>query len=431
MLQVTYIPVGELKPSPHNARTHSKRQLQQIAKSIKQFGFLIPILADENNVVIAGHGRLEAALQLKMKDVPVVRSAGLTDAQKRLFMLADNKIASNAGWNREQLAIEFSELSGLLKFENLEIELSGFATAEVDQILVDHLESPATAEDAFEEPRGKPVSRSGDLWLLGQHRLLCGNARSPEAADRLMGGELASMVFADPPYNVAVRRVVGRGRTKHREFEEASGEQTEAEFTQFLNTTLGNASRVSTADALHFVCMDWRHCGELLSAAKSVYAEHVNTAVWVKTNAGMGSLYRSQHELIHIFRVGSDQHLNNVELGRYGRSRTNVWHYAGATSFRAGRMDELRTHPTVKPVGLVSDAMRDCTKLRQIVLDPFCGSGTTIIAAERVGRRGFGLEIDSLYVDTAVRRWEELTGKDAVLCGSNSTFTEVRNARKR
>jgi DNA modification methylase len=430
MLEVINTSISALVPNPNNARTHSKKQVRQIADSIKQFGFVNPVLADENGSVIAGHGRLLGASTLGMTHVPVITLRGLTDAQKRALMLADNKIAANAGWDRERLAIEIPELTKQLEIEGLDISLTGFEIPEIDQLMVDFEEDNSDPADHFEEPSGAPISQTGDLWILGQHRLLCGNARSKEHLDRLMGGEMAAMAFLDPPYNVAVSSIVGRGKAKHREFIEATGEQTPEEFTEFLRTTLSNAARVSKAGALHYICMDWRHIGELLSAGGTIYSQHVNTAVWVKTNAGQGSFYRSQHEEILVYRVGTTAHINNVELGRHGRSRSNVWTgYAGVNTFRKGRMDDLRAHPTVKPVALVSDAMRDCTKRRDVVLDVFCGSGTTILAAERVGRRGYGIEVDPNYVDVAVRRWQTLTGKDALLSGTTSSFDEVCGAR--
>ncbi|MGM4989779.1 site-specific DNA-methyltransferase [Tardiphaga sp. 841_E9_N1_2] len=419
------MPVASLKPNGHNARTHSRKQVKQIARSIQEFGFTNPIIADESGTIIAGHGRLAAAQTLGLNQLPVITVSGLSEARKRALILADNKIASNAGWDREKLAIEIPELTALLQAEEIEITVTGFEAPEIDQLLVDFDENGSDPIDNIEAELGKPVSREGDLWTLGCHRLLCGNARSEDDIDRLMAGDLASMAFLDPPYNVAVHSVVGRGQTKHREFAEASGEQSSSEFIAFLQTALNNAKRVSRGGALHYVCMDWRHIGELITAGALTYDEHVNTAIWVKTNAGQGSFYRSQHEEVLVFRVGETPHLNNVELGRHGRSRSNVWTYPGANTFRKGRMDDLRSHPTVKPVQLISDAMRDCTKRRDIVLDTFCGSGTTILAAERVGRLAYAMEIDPIYVDVAIRRWQALTGKDAVHHDTGRTFYEL------
>jgi DNA modification methylase len=259
---------------------------------------------------------------------------------------------------------------------------------------------------------------------LGHHRILCGDARKEDDLGFLMGEARAAMAFLDPPYNVRVRDIVGRGRVKHAEFAMASGELSRAEFVAFLQVTLTAAAAVSR-DAVHFVCMEWRHIGELLEAGGSVYDEILNLVTWVKSNAGQGSFYRSQHELIGVFRVGEEPHLNNVQLGRHGRSRSNVWHYAGVNTFRAGRLADLECHPTVKPVTLVADAMRDCTRRGDIVLDTFCGSGTTILAAERVGRRAYTLEVEPRFVDVAIKRWQAFSRKDAIHAETGLTFDEV------
>jgi DNA modification methylase len=430
MHNIVRTPVGDLKPNKRNARTHSKKQIQQLVKSVKHAsGFMSPIVADENGNIIAGHGRLQAALDMAWTEVPVITLTDLTEAQKRALMLADNKIAGNAGWDREKLAIELPELSALLEVEGVDITVTGFEIPEIDQLAVD-FDDRNDPEDTFEESSSaSAVTQPGDVWILDQHRLFCGNARSADDVARLMGSETAVMAFLDPPYNVAVSGIGGRGKIKHPEFIEASGEMSPAAFGDFLNITLNNAARVSAPGSLHFICMDWRHQLELLTAALAIYQQHINTCIWAKSNPGQGSFYRSAHEMIGVFRVRGAPHLNNVELGRHGRNRSNVWPYPGVNTFRKGRMDDLRAHPTVKPVALVSDAMRDCTKRRDIVLDTFSGSGTTILAAERIGRRAFCMEIDPMYVDTGVRRWQALTGKDAILAGTTTTFNEIEAAR--
>jgi DNA modification methylase len=244
-----------------------------------------------------------------------------------------------------------------------------------------------------------------------------------------MGSERAAMSFADVPYNVPVRSIGGRGRTKHAEFAMASGEMSSSEYIDFLIAALGNCGRTSTNGAVHFVCCDWRHISEIIEAGRLIYDAMLNVVVWVKSNAGQGSFYRSRHELIVVFRVGDVAHLNNIELGRHGRSRSNVWNYAGVNTFRAGRMEELRSHPTAKPVALVADAMRDCTRRGDVVLDAFSGSGTTIMAAERIGRRAYTLEIDPHYVDVAIRRWQAFTRRDAVESETGRTFDELAAER--
>jgi DNA modification methylase len=425
------VALDQIKPHPRNARTHSKKQIRQIADSIRAVGFASPVLIDENGVLLAGHGRLEAARLLGLKAVPAVVIDGLTEARKRALLLADNRIAQSAGWDRELLARELASLPELLVEDGLDITITGFEPAEIDALLVDFEDEASDPADDLDPSHlaGPAVTGPNDLWQLGKHRLLCGDARDSDHLNRLMGRERAHMAFLDPPYNVAVRSIVGRGRAKHGEFAMASGEMSQEAFTTFLTETLALAARVSIDSAVHYVCMDWRHIGELVAAGRVVYDTMLNLVTWVKSNAGQGSFYRSQHELIGVFRVGPSPHLNTVELGRHGRSRSNVWKYAGANTFRAGRMDDLRAHPTVKPVSLVADAIKDCTHRNHIVLDTFCGSGTTLLAAERVGRGARGVEIDPRYVDVAIRRWQAFTGRDAVHIDTDLTFEEVAGGR--
>ena len=421
---IDFLSLDAIKPNPRNARTHSRKQIQQIADSIDTFGFVVPVLVDEASMTLGGHGRIEAAKLLGLEKVPVIKVEGLSDAQKRALLLADNKIAENAGWDRNRLAIELPELTELLVEDNLDISITGFDTPEIDQLMVDFAETSDDPADELESGwlSDQTVTQPGDLWQLGPHRLLCGDARHTFYLDKLLGDEQAAMAFLDPPYNVRIGSVVGRGRTKHREFAMASGEMAPQEFVQFLCDTLGNAATHSRTGALHYVCMDWRHLSELLAAGNETYGEQVNLVTWVKPNAGQGSFYRSQHELIGVFRVGDASHVNNVELGCHGRSRSNVWRYAGVNSFRAGRMDELATHPTAKPVALVADAIKDCTKRHDIVLDTFCGSGTTLMAAEQVGRHAYCVELDPRYVDATIRRWQAHTRRDAVREFFGETF---------
>src|SRR5438445_7495458 len=429
MIDIFWIAIDKLTPNGRNARTHSRKQIRQIADSIAAFGFVVPIVIDDSGVIIAGHGRYAAAKLLGLKQVPAIEVRDLSEAKRRALALADNKIADNAGWDRELLAAELPELAELLVVEGLDISITGFAPVEIDQITADFEDDPSDPADTV-DPRWTTaalVTRPGDLWELGRHRLVCGDARGADDLARLMGGAQAAMAFLDPPYNVRVRDIVGRGRVKHTEFAMASGELSRADFVAFLKSTLAAAAAVSRDGAVHFVCMDWRHIGELLEAGGAVYDDVLNLAVWVKSNAGQGAFYRSQHELIGVFRVGEEPHLNNVELGRHGRSRSNVWHYAGVNTFRAGRLDDLQSHPTVKPVALVADAVRDCTRRGDIVLDIFGGSGTTILAAERVGRRAYTLEIEPRFVDVTIKRWQAFSGKDAICAETGLSFQQARH----
>lgn len=420
-------PVASLKPYPGNARTHSRKQLRQIAASIERFGFVNPVLISDVGEIIAGHGRVEAARQLGLKTVPTLRISHLSETERRAYILADNKLALNAGWDKELLGLELQHLIDM----EFDVEFTGFSLADIDFTLDEARESkPEGSDDASEDHvpgvQALAVSRAGDIWRLGRHRLLCGDARDGTAFARLLGSEQADMVFTDPPYNVKIDgNVCGLGAVRHREFAFASGEMSEQQFVGFLVDTLGNAASVMRDGAIAFVCMDWRHMGELLAAGRECFSELKNLVVWNKTNGGMGSFYRSKHELIFVFKQGAAPHTNSFGLGDTGRYRTNVWDYAGISSAGADRDEELAMHPTVKPVALIADAIRDCSKRGEIVLDCFAGSGSTLIAAEKTGRRARIIEYDPLYCDTIVRRWEAVTGKTAIHMETNQSF-EVR-----
>jgi DNA modification methylase len=424
-------PIASLKPYARNPRTHSERQLRQIAESIRQFGFTNPVLIDADDGVIAGHGRIEAAKLLGLEQIPTIRLDQMSEAQKRAYVLADNKLAENAGWDRELLALELQYLTELeLDFD---VTITGFETAEID-LLIDEMKMGETVDKADQVPAvdsaSVAVSRLGDLWLLGKHRLLCADATKTESYARLLDGAQAQMVFTDPPYNVPIDgNVCGLGAIRHREFAMASGEMSATEFTDFLKTSLRLLAEYSADGSIHFICMDWRHMAELLAAGAEVYSELKNLCVWNKDNGGMGSLYRSKHELVFVFKHGMAKHINNIELGRFGRNRTNVWDYPGVNSLHQGRLDDLAMHPTVKPVALVADAIRDCSHRDGIVLDCFGGSGTTLVAAHKTGRRGYLIELDPLYVDLIIRRFEQLTGETAVHAESGSTFVQIQTER--
>jgi DNA modification methylase len=429
--EIKLVSVSKLHRNQRNCRTHSKKQVRQIAASIRRFGWTYPILTDENYIILAGHGRYDAALQLGFSEVPIIVLYGLKNAEKRALALADNQLATRSGWNRQLLADELGDLARLLPECDLSLEITGFEAAEIDSLLGDLVDPERDPADELPSPTKTAISKIGDLWELGDHKLLCGDSQSAEAVQRLMGTASATMVITDPPFNLPIRRVQGRGRIKHADFAQGAGEMSRSQFIDFLRIALSLAAKHSVNGAIHFVFIDWRHIHQLLEAGSAAYAELKNIVVWAKTNAGQGSFYRSQHEFICVYRSGEEPHINNIELGRHGRNRSNVWTYPGVNSFRAGRLDDLAMHPTVKPVALVADAMRDCSRRGDIVLDPFLGSGSTIIGAERVGRRGYGLEIDPAYVDVIVRRWQTYTGRDAILTDTGQTFEEVAAARSK
>jgi DNA modification methylase len=425
------VAVSALKPYARNARTHSRRQIKKIAASIERFGFVNPVLIDENNQIIAGHGRVAAAKLLDWEEVPTLRIEHLDEAEKRAYILADNRLAEEAGWDTEILAIE---LQGLIDLD-FSIELTGFDIAEIDLLLDSDAEAKAPDRNIEDEvppvpASGNAVSRPGDLWKIGRHPLFCGDATAEASYSKLLGGAKAALIFTDPPFNLKIRgHVSGLGKTQHREFPMASGEMTTDEFRSFLETVFGHMAAHSADGSIHFIFLDWRHMAEILAAGESVYSEFKNLCVWVKSNGGMGTFYRSRHELIFAFKNGTAAHINNFELGQTGRYRTNIWEYAGVNSFGRDRDAALAMHPTVKPVALVADAIRDCSKRRQIILDTFAGSGTTLIAAEKTGRRAYVLELDPLYCDTIIRRWQAFTGKFVMHGDTGRSFEEIEELR--
>jgi DNA modification methylase len=430
-VQVTYRPVSELKLDSRNPRLHSPRQVRQIARSIQAFGFNVPVLVDTKDQVIAGHGRILACQMIRWTEVPTICLDHLSEAQARAFMIADNRLNENSVWDEHLLAEQLKELSELeLDFS---LETTGFEMGEID-LRIEGLEpdredgqDPADRLEGIQA--GPPVCRPGDLFLLGRHRVLCGSALEQDCYTAVMGKGRASVVFADPPYNIPIEGTVsGLGTIHHREFAMACGEMNQEEYTAFLTQACSLLARSSVDGALHFICMDWRHMDELLAAGRGVYTELKNMCIWVKNHTGMGTLYRSRHELVFVFKHGRASHRNNIQLGRYGRDRTNVWHYPSPrTPTEEGKL--LTLHPTVKPVGLVADAILDCSARGDIVLDGFLGSGTTLIAAERIGRSCYGLEVDPLYVDTIVRRWQAITGECAQHSATGRQFNELETER--
>jgi DNA modification methylase len=426
---IEFVPPSQVRPYPGTARKHPRRKLKALSRNLTEFGILAPIIVDDNYVVIDGHALVEVAKRLNFSEIPVIRLSHLTEPQVIAIRLALNRLTENAEWDMEKVAID---LQSLIEFD-YKVDLSGFEIPEADLIIenafatvppvaADHI--PSIADD------GETVCRPGDLWWLGVHRLLCGDARSKADYEHLMCGNLAEIVFTDPPYNVSIQKHAGgKGALKHAEFAMASGEMSGSDFRKFLDAIATNLILFSTDGSVHYICMDWRHAGLLETVCKSHYDRHLNTCAWVKNNAGMGSFYRSQHEFVLVFRNGDGSHLNNVQLGKYGRHRTNVWFYDGVNSIGSARREELALHPTVKPVGLVADALKDASRRGGIVLDPFLGSGTTLVAAEETGRVAYGMEYEPNYVDVAIKRWQDLTGALAVHEPTGLTFEEMSKVR--
>jgi len=429
LLSTTQISVDSVKQDSRNPRVHSPKQIKQIARSIQSFGFNVPILIDKESKILCGHGRYLAAKQLGMPEVPIIRLDHLNPEQAKAFAIADNRLTENSTWDEILLGEVFAELSELEL--NFSLEDTGFTMGEIDLKIEGLSITPETdPADAFEDPLGPTVTRVGDVWRLGKHRILCSDALQKDSYETLMQGELGDAVTVDAPFNVPVKgHVSGNGQTKHAEFAMASGEMSRGDFTKFLKTVFEHLVAYTHPGSLHFQFMDWRHLTEILSAGESTYSELKNICVWVKDRGGMGSMYRSQHEMVLVFKNGKVPHRNNIELGKYGRYRTNVWNYPSAITMsrQSGGENVLAMHPTVKPIALIADAILDCTERGNIVIDSFLGSGTTLLACERVGRVCRGLELEPKYVDLAIRRWQTLTGEKAIHEASGQSFS-IREA---
>jgi DNA modification methylase len=426
--RIVWQATDQLKDFPSNPRRHPESQIANLMKSIAHV-WTSPILVDETGTILAGHARREAASRLGYPEVPTITIVGLTDAEKRAVVVADNKMPEEAVWDIEILRAHFESLIEV----DFDVELTGFSTGEVD-LLLDRQSTTSDPADNLdgEIDEGPPISQTGDLWLLGRHRLLCETALSISSYQTLLNDELAQMIVTDPPWNLRIQgHVGGRGKVRHREFKMASGEMTEAEYAKFLDTVIKLLIAFSCAGSIHFIFSDWRHLRELLHTAHSRYSEFKNLLVWNKNNAGQGSFYRSKHELITVFKKGTSPHINNFGLGGKGRYRSNVLDYPGVNSLHPSRKGDLQLHPTTKPTSLVADLIRDCSRRNGIILDPFGGSGTTILAAERTGRIARVIEIDPLYVDVSIRRWERLTNVPTRHAETGLTFEETHLARAR
>jgi DNA modification methylase len=428
-LKIEYIKTSSIYPYEKNARIHDDKHIGQIMSSIKTFDFTNPILIDENNEILAGHGRWLSAKKLELKEIPCVVLSHLSESKKKAYRIADNKLTINGSWDEDLLSLELKDLSDLeLDFD---LDVVGFELPEIDlmlQNLDDKTEDPL--DEIPEISEKNIVSKSGDLWQLGEHIIYCGDSLKDESFAALMKDDKATMIFTDAPYNVKVDgHVCGSGKVKHDEFAMASGEMTKEEFTNFLSNAFTNIKNYSKDGSIHYLCMDWRHIAEITTACNSIYSEMKNLCIWNKSSGGMGSLYRSKHELVFVYKNGNKPHINNIELGKHGRYRTNVWDYAGVNSF-GEEHDKLKLHPTVKPVQMIVDAIMDTSNRGDIVLDSFLGSGSTLIACEKTGRVCRGIELEPKYVDVAIQRWQKLTDKKAVNLNSNKTYNELLEEMK-
>jgi len=425
--KVEMLPTASLRPDPRNARTHTDKQVRQIAASIDRFGWLVPIVIDDaTGLIAAGHARWRAAKLNKKSEVPVIRARFLTDEDRRAFALGESRLAQLAGWDDKLLNEELTALFG----SGYNIEVTGFTTADLDFSVPEQKCSDEPDNVELPDLAAAAVSRVGDLWHIGFHRLLCGDARSVASYEHLLGDERAAIIFADFPYNIPISGFVSGG-THHREFVMGVGEWSRSEFTAFMRTVFRNLVRFSTQGSIHYATMDWRHMGEVLDAADGVYSPLKQLIVWDKGVGGQGSFYRSQHELVFVFKSGKGPHTNNFGLGETGRYRTNVVKYAGANSFRKGRARDLADHSTVKPTALIADFLLDCSHRGDLVLDPTVGSGSTLIAAHKTARRGAGIELDPHYVDTALKRLADATGLVPILDGDGRSFADIADERRK
>ena len=417
---IEYLALSDLKPDPRNPRTHSKKQVQQIADSITSSTYFNPILIEEGNVIICGHGRYRAAQLIGRAGVPVIRLSGLPESAKRALRIADNKIAMNAGWDVDLLRVELEEIQA----DGFNLELTGFAMGEIDSLMTP---APDPEDEVIPAVPEEPVTRPGDVWICGPHRIACGNLLDGLSLAALMADERADAIIADAPYNVVINGFAN-AKGRHREFQMASGEMSDEEFREFIRAFILVFIAFSRNGAVHFLFMDWRHIEELIAIGKALYGEFLNLCVWNKSNAGLGSLYRSKHELIAVFRAGDVPHFNAVELGKHGRNRCNVFDYASVNSMVGSRREDLKLHPTVKPTKLYADAIQDVTRRGELVLDGFLGSGTLLVACELTGRRARGLEIEPAYVDVALERWIAMTGTQPILESTGETYEQRRAA---
>jgi DNA modification methylase len=426
-IEITERSVNDLRPPERSVRTHNRAQERKLTRIIRKHGIVAPIIVDPNGNIINGELVWKCSKKLGFDSVPTVVVRTNDPAAVKALRLALNRVAEDAGWDKENLR---EELKYLLEVD-YELDLTGFDAPEIDAIL--EIETPTIGVvdlDEEELPTGPAVADTGDIIACGRHRIACGDARDPALLARLRGKNAVRMVMTDPPFNIPIDGFVGgKGGVRHREFAHASGEMSDAEFLAFLAGFFTTAMTTLIPGALVYTWMDWRHIDTLIAAGKQSGLALLNICVWAKTTAGMGSLYRSQHELCSIFKFGSEPHVNNVELGKHGRSRSNLWTARGMASFGRER-NELSLHPTIKPVRLLADAILDASKRGDTVLDSFLGSGSTLLACDEIGRRCFGVEIDPLYVDVAVRRWQRATRRDAIFEDTGETFDEraVRRA---
>jgi len=431
-LKLEYVPIESLKTAERVLRHHKRRQIKQIGRSLQCHGFLVPLVVRADDTIVTGNARLAAAKLIGLREVPIIRDEHLSAEQSRLFAIADNKLAEGVEWDLSALAIEFAEIA--FAAPELNQDNSGFSITERDIIFgrcrSDELGDLDDAQADDDEPdAGSATARLGDVFLLGRHTVVCGDATDPAVIAKAVGDRQVRTVASDVPYNTKIAGNVS-GTNRFEEFAMASGEMDKPQFTAFLASAINATQPYLLDGALLYLFMDWRHIAELIAASESTKLSYLNLLVWAKTNAGLGSFYRSAHELVGVFKHGDAPHVNNVELGRHGRNRTNVLSYPGVNTFSKGRNKALHLHPTVKPVALMADLILDSSAEGDVILDPFGGSGTTLIAAERTARTACLVEIDPGYVDVIVKRFEAATGEVGIHAETGEPFVEFARRRR-
>jgi hypothetical protein len=423
-LSVRRVPIGSLRPAEAPVRRHPKKQLAKVRKSLEVFGQVTPILVTPDGEIIDLELVWQALRANAATHVDVIVVADKSPEEIKALRLVLNRTALDAVWDDENLRIVLKDLLD----QNFDLDLTGFDVPEIDRYLSLDIPQANVEEDGSDIPpvQARAISAPGIIWALGEHRVGCGSATDLAFVSRVLGGKTANSSFIDPPYNIKVDGfITGKGRHRHREFVQGSGELSTDEYFALLKDSLLVLKGCCAPTALVYACIDWRHVMELTVAGHACDMPLYTICIWTKTNGGMGGIYRNAHELVCVFKAGAEKPLDNVELGRHGRNRTNVWSYPGMSSFGKDRDELLGSHPTVKPVAMIADALRDVTKRGDIVLDTFLGSGSTLMAAQETGRICCGVELDPLYVDVTIRRWQNATGRDAVLFETGEHFDDV------
>jgi DNA modification methylase len=417
-LKLEEIVIADISDKGRKIRKLEQTHILEIMRSIQSLGFCSPILIGSGNGLIDGVSRVEAARRLGLDKLPCIHIGHLSNEEQRLLRLSINRLAEKGEWDLAELKLEFEELV----IHGLSIETTGFSLDQIDHVMLDNEVGETELGPISPEVGNEPKAVVGDIYQLGPHRVICGDSTDPNVIKALINQvpeASVRMVLTDVPYNVPIAGHVTQGN--HPEFAMASGEMSDPEFQNFNRKWMGTCLPYVMDGGLLATFIDWRGLEHVHAAATSLGLDQLNLIVWSKTNGGMGSLYRSQHELFPIYKKGLETHVNNINLGKRGRYRTNVWTYPGASSLSSDARKGLEFHPTVKPSAMLEDALLDVTERGDLVIDPFLGSGSTLIAAHQTGRICYGVELDRHYVDLIVSRYEQLTGQKAVLINPAQT----------